>query len=105
MTPDRGIEQAALGDADETPLPDGLTPHSLRRTFASILVATGNDPVYVMGQMGHTDPKFTVKVYARAATARRRTRTATRSGPRIPRQRKGARRGDGPLPEVVRVMV
>jgi integrase len=47
-----------------------LTQHSLRRTFASILVAIGNDPIYVMGQMGHTDPKFTLKVYARAMQRR-----------------------------------
>jgi integrase len=37
------------------PLPEHLTPQSLRRTFASILVAVGNDPTYVMGQLGHTD--------------------------------------------------
>jgi integrase len=37
------------------PLPDGLSPHALRRTFASWLVAEGEDPAYVMGQLGHTD--------------------------------------------------
>ena len=37
------------------PLPDKLTPHGLRHTFASILVALGEDPRYVMGQIGHTD--------------------------------------------------
>ena len=63
----KSIERAneRLAERGEAPLPDGLTPHSLRRTFASILVALGNDPVYVMDQMGHTDPKFTLKVYAR----------------------------------------
>ncbi len=40
------------------PLPRGLTPHKLRHTFASILVATGEDPASVMAQLGHTDPKF-----------------------------------------------
>jgi integrase len=44
------------------PLPEGLTPHSLRRTFASVLVALGEDPAYVMG---HADPKLTLSVYAR----------------------------------------
>lgn len=43
---------------------DRITPHSLRRTFCSILVAIGEDPVYAMNQMGHTDPAFTLKVYA-----------------------------------------
>jgi integrase len=45
------------------PLPRGLTPHKLRHTFASILIATGEDPASVMGQLGHTDPKFTLRVY------------------------------------------
>ncbi len=46
------------------PLPAGLTPHKLRHTFASILVACGEDPASVMAQLGHTDPKFTLRVYA-----------------------------------------
>ncbi len=45
------------------PLPDGLTPHKLRHTFASILVAIGVDPGSVMDQLGHTDPGFTLRVY------------------------------------------
>jgi integrase len=45
------------------PLPDGLTPHKLRHTFASILVALGVDPGSVMDQLGHTDPGFTLRVY------------------------------------------
>jgi integrase len=45
------------------PLPEGLTPHSLRHTFASLLIATGEDPVSVMWQMGHTDPGFTLRTY------------------------------------------
>jgi integrase len=52
-----------LERAKESPLPP-LTPHALRRTFASLLVALGRDPRYVMTQLGHTDPKFTLKVYA-----------------------------------------
>jgi integrase len=38
------------------PLPLGITPHKLRHTFASILVAIGKDPMYVMQQLGHTEP-------------------------------------------------
>jgi integrase len=34
-------------------LPQRLTPHSLRRTFASLLFAIGEPPPYVMAQMGH----------------------------------------------------
>jgi integrase len=54
-----------LLDAREAhPLPAGLSPHKLRHSFASLLVALGNDPAYVMGQLGHTDPAFTLRVYA-----------------------------------------
>lgn len=46
------------------PLPHGITPHKLRHTFASVLFAIGKDPTYVMHQLGHTDPAFTLRVYA-----------------------------------------
>ena len=46
------------------PLPLGITAHKLRHTFASILVAIGKDPTYVMQQLGHTDPAFTLRVYS-----------------------------------------
>lgn len=45
------------------PLPERLTPHSLRRTFCSLLYALGETPPAVMRQMGHTDPKLALKVY------------------------------------------
>jgi hypothetical protein len=32
--------------------------------LAALLVALGEDPRYVMGQLGHTDPKFTLRLYA-----------------------------------------
>lgn len=44
------------------PLPT-LSPHSLRRTFASVLVALGEDVGVVMDEMGHTDAAFTLRVY------------------------------------------
>jgi integrase len=52
-----------LGGRGKDPLPEGVSPHKLRHTFASTLVASGEDPASVMGQLGHTDPKFTLKVY------------------------------------------
>jgi len=36
----------------EVPLPEHLTPHKLRRTFASLLVALGVDPGSVLDQIG-----------------------------------------------------
>jgi integrase len=47
----------------QAPLPEGLTLHKLRHTFASILVAIGVDPGVVMEQLGHRDPGFTLRVY------------------------------------------
>lgn len=45
------------------PLPKGVSPHKLRHTFASILIATGVDVASVKEQLGHTDAKFTLNVY------------------------------------------
>ena len=44
-------------------MPDRLTPHSLRRTFASILYAFGEDPGVCMDELGHTDPALALRVY------------------------------------------
>jgi integrase len=52
-----------LGERGHVPLPLGVTTHKLRHTFASILIACGEDPASVMAQLGHTDPKFTLRVY------------------------------------------
>jgi integrase len=62
---DKAIEHAdeKLIEAGEAPLPEGLTPHKLRHTFASILVALGIDAGNVMDQLGHADPGFTLRVY------------------------------------------
>jgi integrase len=59
------IERAneLLAERDQPPLPAGLSPHKLRHTFASILVACGEDPASVMAQLGHTDPNFTLRIY------------------------------------------
>jgi len=48
------------------PLPERLTPHSLRRTFASVLYALGEDPGIVMDEMGHTDPALALRIYRQA---------------------------------------
>jgi integrase len=56
---------AGLAEDNSEPLPAGLTPHSLRRTFASLLFALGEPPPYVMAQMGHTTAGLTLAIYAR----------------------------------------
>jgi integrase len=40
-----------------------MTPHTLRRTFASILAEVGVPPRRAMYQLGHTDPTLTMRVY------------------------------------------
>ena len=46
------------------PINPRLTPHSLRHTFASLLLESGASVPYVMAQLGHTDPKVTLTIYA-----------------------------------------
>ena len=61
----RAVERAneRLAKAQAPPLPEKLTPHKLRHTFASLLVALGTDPGAVMDQLGHEDAAFTLRVY------------------------------------------
>jgi integrase len=46
------------------PLSSGLTPHSLRRTFISLLLAYGKPVPYVQRQAGHRDARTTLNIYA-----------------------------------------
>jgi integrase len=54
------------------PISERVTPHSLRRTYASLRAAAGDHPVYIAEQLGHEDPGFTFRVYQRAAKRRDR---------------------------------
>jgi integrase len=84
---DRAIKRAdkALAETNEAPLPEGLTPHKLRHTFASILVAIGVDPGSVMDQLGHADAGFTLRIYRhgmrRDQAAKERLRLLVGLGP------------------------
>lgn len=63
-----------------SPLPERSTPHSLRRTFASVLYALGEDPGVVMDEMGHTDPALALRVYRQSMRrVRARSRPCGRS--------------------------
>lgn len=55
-----------------------ITFHSLRRTAASLRCACGDDVAYTSAWLGHTDPRFTLKVYAQATKRRERL-----SGPHL----------------------
>ena len=60
------------------PISERVTPHSLRRTYVSIRSALGDDPAYIAEQIGHEDPTFTIRVYAKAAKRRQRLSDAYR---------------------------
>jgi hypothetical protein len=99
----RRLLMPAIGEANLTLAKAGIEPigsvglHGLRRTFASLRVAVGDDPVYVSAQIGHEDPTFTLRVYAqlvkapRAACAERAAgvRVRVTFGGRRPRRRPG----------------
>jgi integrase len=58
-----------LEDAGAEPI-GAVTPHSLRRTFISLLLAAGADVPYVMAQAGHRDPKTTLGIYAQVIASK-----------------------------------
>ncbi|MGH2904134.1 MAG: tyrosine-type recombinase/integrase [Solirubrobacteraceae bacterium] len=71
----RAVERTneALADQEDiSPIPTELSPHSLRRTFASLLYLRGENPVYVMHQMGHADPKLALRIYTKVMGEQRR---------------------------------
>src|SRR5437763_491527 len=49
-----------------------VRPHGLRRTYASLRTACGDDPVLVSRQIGHEDVRFTLNVYAQSVKRRER---------------------------------
>ncbi len=51
---------------DRPPLPDGITFHSLRRTYAALRAELGEHPAITAAQMGHRDPRMTLRVYTDA---------------------------------------
>lgn len=52
-------------------LPDKITPHTLRRTFACLALLAGRDVRWVMGQIGHEDARLTLQVYAQVVQRQR----------------------------------
>ncbi|MDX6423890.1 MAG: hypothetical protein QOI67_1361, partial [Gaiellaceae bacterium] len=68
----RGIERAVA----RAKLGDGISSHSFRHTFASMLiVGLRLDPVSVARQLGHTNPSFTQDTYAHLFSEARHAET------------------------------
>jgi len=57
--------RAMLSLLKKAKLPLHFTPHCLRHTYASILLAEGVSPVYVQEQLGHATIELTVSTYGR----------------------------------------
>ena len=105
----------ALGRADELliergrpPLPTGLSPHKLRHTFASTLIACGEDPASVTYQLGHVAPEFTLRVYGhmmrRGPSERARLRAMVNGETPLPDGRLRSRPVETSEEEVVRLV-
>ena len=66
LAPAIELASERLTEVGAAPLPARLTPHSLRRTFASVLYALGSAPPVVMAETGHTTPGLALAIYAQA---------------------------------------
>ena len=55
---------------------DNVTFHTLRHTFASMLIAHGRDAAFVADQLGHEDPAFTWRTYVHLFRAAQQARAA-----------------------------
>ncbi|HEX7246265.1 MAG TPA: site-specific integrase [Solirubrobacterales bacterium] len=73
-----GKANVELEKAGIAAISERVSPHSLRRTYASLRFACGDDPVYVAEQGGWEDPYFPMKVYAKAVRRRERLSGAHR---------------------------
>jgi integrase len=65
MRPAIAEANKVLAERGLQPLPEGLTPRSLRNTFVSLLFALGHELPYVMEQAGHEDESTTLRIYAK----------------------------------------
>ena len=61
----RNVRRAMYSILKKAKLPLHLSPHCLRHTYASILLADGVSPVYVQEQLGHATIELTVSTYGR----------------------------------------
>ena len=64
-------------EREQPPIVAHVTPHTLRRTYITVMLAAGFDVPYSQDQVGHADPTTTLAIYARVI--RRADRDALRS--------------------------
>lgn len=70
------IERAngLLAREGESRLPERITFLALRRTYAALRAELGEHPAITAAQMGHRDPRMTLRVYTDVTGMRPRTR-------------------------------
>lgn len=80
----RAVEKAneLLAAENRPPLPKGITFHSLRRTYAALRAELGEHPAITAAQMGHRDPRMTLRVYTDVTGMRPKTRLGALLGER-----------------------
>jgi integrase len=61
----RFVEKDFRRVCDKAKLPDHLTPHSIRHTFACLHIGQGCNPKWLQQQMGHSSIKVTLDLYAK----------------------------------------
>jgi len=61
----RGVRRSAC-------LPERVTPHTLRRTYITLMFEAGASVPYVMSQVGHADSATTLEVYSQVLKRRER---------------------------------
>jgi integrase len=64
---------AVRARAGLAPIQDGVTNHTCRRTFASLLYEANASPAYVMSQLGHASSALALEVYAKKMERQRDT--------------------------------
>jgi integrase len=70
------IERAneELAEQGQPLIPEGITFHSLRRTYAALRAELGEHPAITAAQMGHRDPRMTLRVYTDVTSMKPQTR-------------------------------
>lgn len=62
-----------LAKVGRSPLQDGISNHTLRRTFCALLYEAGASPAYAMQQMGHASAALALEIYSKVMTLKRDT--------------------------------
>ena len=71
LTPAVERANSRLRQSEMPPIPS-ITPHSLRHTYCSLLIAQGEDLATVAEHMRHADQGTTLKIYTHVMKHRRK---------------------------------